>query len=143
MKKTSSNQLIKSLILECVKELFNEAAKQGDEQDVRGLLGYPFDGCIVPGSIQIDDAESSSSKYIYSWKLRVFIDDPAVISNLTEDEETFEEKLLNTLSERLRSPAKTKGGQFTTGFAEVESRGSIRGRKFLLIKVELTVGMDV
>jgi hypothetical protein len=138
---------IRELILECMREVFTEAVKPGTEQDVRGVLGRPFDDHIVAGSVQVDDHEvkdgsKTSEGYTYSWKLLIPVDDPNILTHLDESQETFEEKLIEAITKRLRSPAEP-GGQYTTGFAEVESRQDVRGKKFLLIKVEMTVAWDV
>ena len=134
---------LRKLIMECIREVFSENVKPGTDQDIRGVLGYPFDKHIVAGSVKVDDGEKGKNTYIYSWKLLIPVDDPEIISNLDENQETFEEKLLETITEKLRNPAPQPGGQYTTGFAEVEKRQNIRGTNFLLIKVELTVGWDV
>jgi hypothetical protein len=144
--RAKNKNFLKEIILECVKEVFAESIKPADEQDIRGVLGFPFDKYIVPLSIKVDDHDAAGKQkadYTYSWKLRIPVDDPELLSNLTEDQETFEEKLIETITEKLRSPASLPGGQFTTGFAEVEKRETIRGVKLLLVKVEMTVGWNI
>lgn len=135
----------KEIIMECVKEIFAESFKPVDEQDVRGVLGFPFDNYIIPLSMKVEDTKGEKGDhghYTYMWKLMVPLDDPEVLANLDEQSETFEEKLIEAITKRLRSPAKTSGGQYTTGFAEVEKRGKVQGKKVLIIKVEMTVGWE-
>jgi len=137
----SKTNFIRDIIMECVEEVFTEAVKAGTEQDVRGILGFPFDKYIVPLSIKVDNSGEESGTTIYSWKLAVPVDDPEVISNLTEDEETYEERLLETIAKRLRSEARP-GSPYTSGFAEVIKRGRLNGEKTLILQVEMTVGWD-
>jgi hypothetical protein len=144
MSMEQKTQALKKIIMECIREVFAEGMKSGTEQDIRGVLGFPFDKHIVAGTVRVDDGkDEKKSTYVYSWKILIPVDDPEIISNLDESQETFEEKLLETIAKKLRNPAPQPGGQFTTGFAEVEKRQNIRGTNFLLIKVELTVGWDV
>jgi chaperonin cofactor prefoldin len=134
---------VRSIFSEAVTEVFEEGIKPGNDNDVRGILGFPFDKYIVRGSIKIETPDDESSNIIvYTWKLLVPIDDPELIKNLDESQETFEEKVIETITKKLRSTTHP-GGQYTTGTVDVENRLERGGGKYLLLNVEMTIGWDV
>lgn len=134
---------LKSLI----KNLLNEKITPADEQDVRGVLGRPFDDYIVYNSAVMDDHSGSEDPkergYTYKWKLQVPLDDLTLFKEiLTSEEETLEEKILTTINEKLTTKPDPRDGQYTTGTAEVVDRKVINGTKYLFIDVELIVRYD-
>jgi hypothetical protein len=131
-----------------VKNLLNEKISRADEQDIRGVLGRPFDDYIVYNSVVIDDhsgAEDSNERgYTYKWKLKVPLDDLSLFKEiLTSEEETLEEKILTTINEKLTTKSDPRDGQYTTGTAEVFDRKVINGKKYLFIDVELIVRYSI
>jgi hypothetical protein len=127
-----------------LKSLISEKISKGDEQDIRGVLGRPFDDYIVYNSVVVDDhdeAEDPTEKgFTYRWQLLVPVDEMMSFNEiLKSDEETFEEKMLTTINDKLTTKPDSRDGQYTTGTAEVVDRKVINGRKHILIDVELIV----
>jgi len=127
-----------------LKSLISEKISKGDEQDIRGVLGRPFDDYIVYNSVVVDDhdeAEDPTEKgFTYRWQLLVPVDEMMSFNEiLKSDEETFEEKMLTTINDKLTTKPDPRDGQYTTGTAEVVDRKVINGKKHILIDVELIV----
>jgi hypothetical protein len=127
-----------------LKSLISEKISKGDEQDIRGVLGRPFDDYIVYNSVVVDDhdeAEDPTEKgFTYRWRLLVPVDEMMSFNEiLKSDEETFEEKMLTTINDKLTTKPDHRDGQYTTGTAEVVDRKVINGKKHILIDVELIV----
>jgi len=127
-----------------LKSLISEKISKGDEQDIRGVLGRPFDDYIVYNSVVVDDhdeAEDPTEKgFTYRWQLLVPVDEMMSFNEiLKSDEETFEEKMLTTINDKLTTKPDPRDGQYTTGTAEVADRKVINGKKHILIDVELIV----
>lgn len=142
-----AKNMVKQIFTEAIREVFAEGIKPAPDTEIRGWLGFPFDKYIVKGSVKVDDHVGENGKkthngMTYTWKVLLPIDDPEVLSNLDESKETFEEKVLETISLRLQIPTQPDG-EYSSGFGEVEARQTIGGKQFLLIKIETTIGWDL
>lgn len=136
---------LKSLIE--AKNILSEKTRRGDEQDVRGALGRPYDDYIA-SPVEVFDHEQTqgvkgATGFTYKWKLQIPIEDISSFKDLkNRTEKTMEERLMAAIADKLATEPDSRDGQYTSGTADVKDRIEKNNKKYIVIAVEMVVGYD-